>query len=71
MCFAPAVTRRRKTFQVNHANTHPYSFEFVKRFGHLFGVKGGDSGGKSVSSCEPAESERIMNNSFRRVTAGA
>ena len=35
-----------------------YSFEFVKNFGHLIGVKGGDSGGKSVSRCDPAESER-------------
>jgi hypothetical protein len=40
------------------------SFEFVKNFGHLIGVKGGDSGGKSVSRCDPAESERIVHNSF-------
>jgi len=41
-----------------------YSFEFVKSFGHLIEVKGGDSGGKSVSRYEPAESERIVHNSF-------
>jgi hypothetical protein len=34
-----------------------YSFELVKNFGHLIGVKGGDSDGKSVSRCDPAESE--------------
>ena len=33
-----------------------YSFEFVKNFGSLIGVKGGDSSGKSVSRCDPAES---------------
>ena len=33
------------------------SFGFVKNFGHLIGVKGCDSGGKSVSRCDPAESE--------------
>jgi len=33
-----------------------YSFEFVKNFSHLIGVKGGDSSGKSVSRCDPAES---------------
>ena len=31
-----------------------YSFEFVKNIGHLIGVKDGDSGGKSVSRCDPA-----------------
>jgi len=31
-----------------------YSFEFGKNFGHLIGVKGGDSSGKSVSRCDPA-----------------
>ena len=34
-----------------------YFFEFGKNFCHLIGVKGGDSGGKSVSRCDPAESE--------------
>ena len=34
-----------------------YSFEFVKSFGYLIGVKGGDSSGKSVSKCDPAVSE--------------
>jgi hypothetical protein len=34
-----------------------YSFAFVKNFCHLIGVKSGDSGGKSVSRCDPAESE--------------
>ncbi len=34
-----------------------YFNEFVKNFFHLIGVKGGDSGGKSVSRCDPAESE--------------
>jgi hypothetical protein len=33
-----------------------YYFEFVKNFGKLIGVKGGDSSGKSVSRCDPAES---------------
>ena len=41
-----------------------YSFGFVMDFANLIGVKGGDSIGKSVSRCDPAESERIMNNSF-------
>ena len=34
-----------------------YSYEFVYNFGHLIGVKGGDSSGESVSWCDPAESE--------------
>jgi len=50
-----------------------YSFEFVKNFGHLIEVKGGDSGGKSVSKCDPIE--RVANElctiRLRRVTAGA
>ncbi len=32
-----------------------YSIDFFKNFGHLIGVKGGDSAGKSVSRCDPAE----------------
>ena len=34
-----------------------YSFEFVEISNHLIGVQGGDSGGKSVSRCDPAESK--------------
>jgi len=34
-----------------------HQFLFVRNFGHLIGVKGGDSGGKSVSRCDPTESE--------------
>jgi len=34
-----------------------YVLEFVKNFVHLIGVKGGDSGGKSVSRCDPTESK--------------
>ena len=41
-----------------------YSFDFDKNFSHLIGVKGGDSGGKSVSRCDPTESEWIVYNSF-------
>jgi len=33
-----------------------YSFGFVKNFGHLIGVEGGDSSGKSGSRCDPAVS---------------
>ena len=41
-----------------------YYFLSVKNFGNLIGVKVTDSGGKSVSRCDPTESERIVNNSF-------
>ena len=34
-----------------------YAFDFVKNFSNLIGVKGGDSSGKSVSMCDPTETE--------------
>ena len=50
-----------------------YTFGFVKNFDNLIGVKGGDSSGKSVSRCDPAESvaNELCTIRLRRVTAGA
>jgi hypothetical protein len=58
---------------MSHEYLKDIPLNLLRFFGHLIGVQGGDSGGKSVSMCDPAESvaNELCTIRWRRVTAGA